>query len=66
MQTNTKTPHAEKLAYSVPGFADAVSLSKSRVWELISEGTIHTKRCGRRVLIPADEARRFLDNLAAV
>ncbi len=66
MQTNTKIPQTEKLAYSVLGFAEAVSLSKSRVWELISEGTIRTKRCGRRVLIPADEARRFIDNLAAV
>ncbi len=63
MQTNAQP--IEKLAYSVPGFAEAVSLSKSRVWELIGDGTLKTKRCGRRVLIPADEAKRFLDNLAA-
>lgn len=57
---------AAKLAYSVAGFAEAISLSKSRVWELIDEGAIKPKRCGRRVLIPNDEAQRFISNLESV
>lgn len=59
------SPTSDKLAYSVGAFAEAVSLSKSRVWALIKEGEISPKRCGHRVLIPADEAKRFIDSLRA-
>lgn len=58
-----QTQNSQKLAYSMREFCLAVSLSRSRVYELIEEGAISPAKCGRKVLIPVDEAKRFVDSL---
>lgn len=55
--------NTEKLAYSMREFCAAVSLSRSRVYELIEEGLLSPAKCGRKVLIPVDEAQRFVASL---
>lgn len=53
-------------AYSVEGFAKAHSISRAQVWVLIQRGELSTVRMGRRRLIPATEAHRWLNSLNAV
>ena len=50
----------EKLAYSVAEAAEALSLSKNVVRELVSEGRIRVVRVGRRVLVPRWALDEFL------
>jgi excisionase family DNA binding protein len=43
----------ERIAYSVEEFAAATGLAKNTVRAAIRHGEIKTKKCGRRILIPA-------------
>ncbi|WP_415927066.1 helix-turn-helix domain-containing protein [Mesorhizobium argentiipisi] len=52
----------EKLAYSVPGAAEALSLSVDYVWKLVAMGELPSVKIGRRRLIEADKLRAFLKN----
>jgi excisionase family DNA binding protein len=53
----------ERLAWSVPKFAEAVGLSKSRVYELVASGELPARRAGGRVLIEAEAGKAWLDAL---
>lgn len=48
------------LAYGVIAAAAALDLSRSRLYELISEGEIGTCKVGKRTIIPATELTDFL------
>ncbi|WP_292333274.1 helix-turn-helix domain-containing protein [Mesorhizobium sp.] len=50
----------EKLAYSVPGAAEALSLSVDYVWKLVAMGELPSVKIGKRRLIEADKLRAFL------
>jgi excisionase family DNA binding protein len=52
----------EKLAYSVPGAAEALSLSADYVWKLVAMGELRSVKIGKRRLITAEELRAFLTN----
>jgi excisionase family DNA binding protein len=51
------------LSYTISSFCAATGLGRSRVYELLAIGDLKAIRCGRRTLIPCDEARRFIDAL---
>ena len=51
---------AEKLAYSLDEAAEALSLSRSAVKELVYRGTLKSKRVGRRRIIPRQALDDFL------
>ena len=55
---------AEKLAYSIDEAAEALSLSRSAVKELVYQGRIKVVRVGRRVLIPKWALDEFLSQAA--
>jgi len=52
-----------RLAYSVADAAQAIGISRSRLYEHISEGTIRPIKDGRRTLITLGELERFLQTL---
>lgn len=54
------TTDTTKLAYSVPEAAEAVSLSKGYLWDLVLKGEIRSVKIGKRRLIPADALQEFL------
>jgi len=50
----------ERLAYSVKEFAQATGLKPNHIYLMRAEGKLKTINVGKRILIPADEARRLL------
>ncbi len=52
-----------KLAYSIPGLAEATDLSVSTIREAINKGQLVPSYPNRKPIIPATEAQRWLDSL---
>jgi excisionase family DNA binding protein len=50
-----------RLAYGIDDAADALDLSRSRIYELIADGEIAACKVGKRTIIPAAELTAFLD-----
>ena len=50
-----------RLAYGIESAADALDLSRSRIYELIAAGEIAACKVGIRTIIPATELAAFLD-----
>lgn len=61
MDVNERGP----LAYSVREAAQALSIGRTRVYELISTGQLHAVKLGRRTLIPRNALLALLDQLGA-
>jgi excisionase family DNA binding protein len=55
-------PRVEKLCYSVPEAAYALSLSPDYVWKLIYAGELRSVKVGKRRLIPVEVLKEFLKN----
>ena len=53
---------AEKLAYSITEAAEAMSLSRSAVKELVYQNKLGSVRVGRRRIIPRWALEQFLNN----
>ncbi len=49
-----------KLAYSIPEAANAISIGRSKLYELIAEGRVETRKIGKRTVIPAASLHRLL------
>lgn len=52
----------EKLAYSVPDAAYALSLSADYIWKLIYSGQLKSVKIGKRRLIPAIALKEFFES----
>jgi excisionase family DNA binding protein len=50
-----------RLAYGIDKAAEAISLSRARLYELIGTGEIGVCKVGKRTIIPATELTAFLD-----
>ncbi|MFU0505857.1 excisionase family DNA-binding protein [Pseudaminobacter sp. NGMCC 1.201702] len=59
---NGKEIAIEKLAYSVPEAAYALSLSIDYVWKLVAMGTIPSVKVGKRRLVPAAALKEFFES----
>jgi excisionase family DNA binding protein len=57
---------ATKLAYSVADAADALGISRSKIYELILLGDIKAHKIGRRTIITIQEIESFLNSLTSV
>lgn len=55
------TPSETKLAYSISEAAHAISIGRSKLYELIAEGRVETRKIGKRTVIPAASLHRLLD-----
>jgi hypothetical protein len=60
----TQTAAADRLAFSISEFCDAVGISRSSYYTLPPERRPREVRYGRRRLIPADAAREWLREAA--
>lgn len=49
-----------KLAYSIAEAANAISIGRSKLYELIAEGRVETRKIGKRTVIPAASLHRLL------
>lgn len=57
---------AEKTVYDVPELAETLSISTRKARGLIAANTFKILRIGTRVLVPADEVRRYIaENVGA-
>jgi excisionase family DNA binding protein len=55
----------DKLLYRIPEVAEALSVSRSKVYELLKAGEIRSVRIDRTRLVRADDLRAYVDSLAA-
>lgn len=56
MQTNN-TP---KLAFTIAEACHAVGIGRSKLYELIGQGRIKTRKIGKRTLIPAESLHALI------
>lgn len=54
-------PELIKLAYSIPEAATAISIGRSKVYALIAEGRLETRKIGKRTVIPAASLAKLLE-----
>lgn len=50
-----------KLAYSIAEAASAISIGRSKLYELIAEGRLETRKIGKRTVIPAASLAKLLE-----
>lgn len=50
-----------KLAYSIPEAAAAVSIGRSKVYSLIAEDRLETRKIGKRTVIPVASLAKLLE-----
>ena len=55
------TSDNSKLAYSIAEAASAISIGRSKLYELIAEGRVETRKIGKRTVIPALSLHRLLE-----
>ena len=63
--TDIERSAPERLAYRVSEAAEALAISRSRFYELVSEGRIRVLKEGARTLVRRTELERYLDGLEA-
>jgi excisionase family DNA binding protein len=63
VRRSSRPPAVEKLAYSVREAAQAVAISRSRLYELIGAGEIRILKDGGRTLIRKTELEAYLHRL---
>lgn len=61
--TAIKCSAPERLAYRVSEAAEVLAISRSRFYELVSEGRIRILKEGARTLVRRAELERYLDAL---
>lgn len=54
----------QKLAYSINEACHAVGIKRSKLYELINQGRVTTRKIGSRTLIPADSLRALIADSA--
>lgn len=61
--TRREPPPVAPMLYRVEEAAEAMRLSRSRLYELIRSGQLRTVKCGRRRLIPVAALAEYVDSL---
>ena len=56
-------PNFTRTAFSIDEFAKSAGVGRDKIYEEIRTGRIRARKAGRRTLITADDARRYLDSL---
>ena len=55
----------EKLLLKIEDAADALSLGRSKTYELIQRGELRTVKIGRATRVPTDAIREYVERRAA-
>jgi excisionase family DNA binding protein len=53
-----------RLAFSIDELAKSAGVGRTTLYEEIKAGRLQRVKCGKRTLIPVDEARSWLERLA--
>lgn len=61
---NTSEIGLEPLAYSVADACRVTSIGRTRLYELIADGKLETRKIGKRTLIPAGSLRALINDNA--
>jgi excisionase family DNA binding protein len=61
MDVHTQKPISSKLAYRIPEACAAIGLDRSKLYELINDGTIKTSLVGGRRVVPVRELERLIE-----
>lgn len=61
---NTAIHSPEPLAYSVADACQVSSIGRTRLYALINEGRLETRKIGKRTLIPAASLRALIEGEA--
>lgn len=56
--------HIEKKAFDIPTFCQMHSIGRTRLYKEIKEGRLQVLKLGRRTLISAEAAAKWLSDLA--
>lgn len=59
----SKTISRPRLGYSIDEYAAANDVGRDQVYNAIRSGQLKAVKWGRRTIIPAEEAERFISNL---
>lgn len=51
-----------KLAYSIAEAAEAISIGRSKLYALIADGQVETRKIGKRTVIPAASLHKLLED----
>jgi excisionase family DNA binding protein len=54
-----------RLAFSIEELAKSAGVGRTTIYEEIKAGRLRRVKCGKRTLIPVNEARSWLERLAA-
>jgi excisionase family DNA binding protein len=57
--------YSSRIAFSIDEFAKAASIGRTQVYQEIKAGRLRPLKCGRRTLVSAAEAQRWLERLAS-
>lgn len=49
-----------KLAFTIAEACHAVGIGRSKIYELIGQGRLETRKIGSRTIIPADSLRKLV------
>lgn len=52
-----------RLAFSIDELAKSTGVGRTTIYEQIKAGRLRPVKCGKRTLVPEEEARRWLDRL---
>jgi excisionase family DNA binding protein len=55
----------EVIAFTIPGAVKASGLTRTRIYNLIGDGSIEAVKAGRRTLVKAQSLRHYVDTLPA-
>jgi excisionase family DNA binding protein len=61
MDVPTQKAIPSKLAYRIPEACAAIGLGRSKLYELINDGTIKTSLVGGRRVVPVQELERLIE-----
>lgn len=56
-----QSEQAAKLAYSIPEAAAAISIGRSKIYNLIAEGRLEIRKIGKRTVITAASLKKLLE-----
>ena len=56
---------SDKLLYRIPEVAEALNVSRSKVYELLKAGELRSVHIDRTRLVRAEDLRAFVESLAA-
>ena len=62
-EAHAHTWHGARMAYRTPEFLARYPIGKTKLWELIRDGVLTTRKVGSRTLVEAESAEAWWNSL---